>query len=151
MFEGAIAQLDTPEALYRRPVSRAVAGFIGVMNFLPGQVGAAGEGVEIAGLGRAEFSAEQIGTARGAVTVGLRPESMSILFTEADTARREARGTVAERYYYGDMTYYDLALDGTSETVTLSMKNIEGRHVLGLGESARIGWDPRAAVVFPAA
>jgi len=145
MFEGVIAQMDTPEALYRRPVSRAVAGFVGVMNFLPARVG---QGVDIAGLGRIDLSAEQIGGASGEVTVGIRPESMSIMFSEADRYPCEARGTVAERSYYGDMTYYDIQLEGTDETVTLSMKNIEGRHILDLGETARIGWDPRAAVVF---
>ncbi|MDO5528456.1 MAG: ABC transporter ATP-binding protein, partial [Paracoccus sp. (in: a-proteobacteria)] len=35
MFEGEIAQLDYPEALYSRPATRRVADFIGVMNFLP--------------------------------------------------------------------------------------------------------------------
>jgi ABC-type nitrate/sulfonate/bicarbonate transport system ATPase subunit len=38
MFEGSIAQLDDPETLYRRPSSRRVAEFIGMMNFLPAQV-----------------------------------------------------------------------------------------------------------------
>ena len=38
MFEGGIAQLDDPETLYRRPASRRVAEFIGMMNFLPAQV-----------------------------------------------------------------------------------------------------------------
>ncbi len=35
MFEGQIAQLADPQTLYRRPVSRRVGEFIGVMNFLP--------------------------------------------------------------------------------------------------------------------
>ena len=34
MFEGNIAQIDSPEGLYRHPVSKRVASFIGVMNFL---------------------------------------------------------------------------------------------------------------------
>ena len=38
MFEGEIAQLDGPEALYARPANRRVADFIGVMNFLPANV-----------------------------------------------------------------------------------------------------------------
>jgi spermidine/putrescine transport system ATP-binding protein len=42
MFEGSIAQLDDPETLYRRPSSRRVAEFIGMMNFLPAQVAEAG-------------------------------------------------------------------------------------------------------------
>ena len=34
MFDGQIAQLATPEELYKRPVSKTVASFIGVMNSL---------------------------------------------------------------------------------------------------------------------
>ncbi|HLR93047.1 MAG TPA: ABC transporter ATP-binding protein [Jiangellaceae bacterium] len=40
MHEGMIQQVDTPEALYDRPVNRFVAGFIGTppMGFLPGRL-----------------------------------------------------------------------------------------------------------------
>ncbi len=38
MFDGRIEQLDTPEGLYRRPVNKRVASFIGVMNFLPARI-----------------------------------------------------------------------------------------------------------------
>ena len=38
MFDGQIAQLATPEQLYKRPVSKTVASFIGVMNFLEARV-----------------------------------------------------------------------------------------------------------------
>ena len=42
MSEGEVLQVDTPERLYERPVSREVADFIGTMNFVEGEV----EGVE---------------------------------------------------------------------------------------------------------
>ena len=35
MFEGEVAQVDTPESLYRKPRNKQVAAFIGVMNFVP--------------------------------------------------------------------------------------------------------------------
>ena len=38
MHEGRILQSGPPEALYRRPVSRFVAGFLGGVNLLPGAV-----------------------------------------------------------------------------------------------------------------
>jgi spermidine/putrescine transport system ATP-binding protein len=62
MFEGAIAQLDDPETLYRRPSSRRVAEFIGMMNFLPAQVTSVAGGqieAEVAGLGRVALDAGQ--------------------------------------------------------------------------------------------
>ena len=78
-FEGGIAQLDDPEVMYRRPNSRQVAEFIGVMNFLPATI--TGQEAEIAGLGRAALDASQHMTAagQGVCEVGLRPETLSIL------------------------------------------------------------------------
>jgi putative spermidine/putrescine transport system ATP-binding protein len=37
MQAGRVLQVDTPRAVYLRPASRAVAGFVGRMNFLPGR------------------------------------------------------------------------------------------------------------------
>jgi spermidine/putrescine transport system ATP-binding protein len=154
MFEGQIAQMDDPETLYRRPKSRAVAEFIGVMNFLPATVVSSDGGMEVdvAGLGRAKVESAQcagsIGT--GDCSVGVRPETMSILF-EGDTPRaRVAEGTVDEVVYYGDMTYYDIRLDGTDKPVRISMRNLIGRPVLDIRTRTRVSWDERSLVLFPA-
>jgi spermidine/putrescine transport system ATP-binding protein len=84
MFEGSIAQLDDPETLYRRPSSRRVAEFIGMMNFLPAQVTDAAGGrieAEVAGLGRVALEPAQCPGARaGPCGGGLRPESLTVLF-----------------------------------------------------------------------
>lgn len=37
MIEGRIVQTDTPQKLYRRPINKQVAEFLGNANFLPGQ------------------------------------------------------------------------------------------------------------------
>ncbi len=154
MFEGEIAQLDDPETLYRRPKSRRVAEFIGMMNFLPAEVlGTTGTSteVEVAGLGRATLEAGQCpnGTQSGTGEIGVRPESLTVLF-EGQTAEggREAAGTVREVVYYGDMTYYDILLDGAPAPVRVSMRNMPGRRVLDFGARARLAWDPRAMVLF---
>jgi spermidine/putrescine transport system ATP-binding protein len=154
MFEGQIAQMADPETLYRRPNSRAVAEFIGVMNFLPAKVVSTDGGVEVdvAGLGQAKVeSAQCAGTiGAGSCSVGVRPETMSILF-EGDTPRsRVAEGTVDEVVYYGDMTYYDIRLDGTDKPVRISMRNLIGRPVLDIKTRTRVSWDERSLVLFPA-
>nr|WP_245398664.1 ABC transporter ATP-binding protein [Oceaniglobus trochenteri] len=148
MFEGEIAQLADPQTLYRRPLSRRVADFIGVMNFLPAR--ATETGAEISGLGRATITPEQCpaGPLSGDCTIGIRPETMSILFGDEPAPASETRGLVHELAYYGDMTYYDILLDGVEKPVTLSMKNLVGRRVLERGETARISWDERALVAF---
>jgi spermidine/putrescine transport system ATP-binding protein len=153
MFEGQIAQLDDPETLYRRPKTRQVADFIGTMNFLPATVlseAPSGCEVEVAGLGRCQIAADQAPSGRSGqdTTVGFRPETLTILYDGQAAAVRETPGTVEEVVYYGDMTYYDVKLDGVSSAVRLSMRNVPGRPVLDIGTRARVAWSPDALVLF---
>ncbi len=153
MFEGEILQLADPETLYRRPNSRRVAEFIGVMNFLPASVlGESGGHVqlEVAGLGRVDIEAAQ-GSGRatdGTVSVGFRPETLTILYEGQTAMDRETPGTVDEVVYYGDMTYYDVRLDGVDRVVRISMRNVFGRPVLDIGTRTRVAWSAGALVLF---
>ena len=154
MFEGQIAQLDDPETLYRLPKSRAVANFIGTMNFLPAKIISEGLGkveVEAQGFGRVILDEQKQVTGTptpGGCTIGFRPETATILFDGQQATDRETMATVEEVVYYGDMTYYDMRLDGTTEPIRLSMRNVFGRPVLDIGTRARVGWSVGALVMF---
>ncbi|WP_286789706.1 TOBE domain-containing protein, partial [Thioclava sp. UBA3469] len=153
MFEGEIAQLADPEVLYGRPNSRRVADFIGVMNFLPASVtDGSGDAVtaEVAGLGRLEVAQSQISSAPAGdgAAVGFRPETLTLLYEGQQASDREAPGTIDEVVYYGDMTYYDVRLDGTEKPVRISMRNVFGRPVLEVGTRTRVAWSPGALVLF---
>jgi spermidine/putrescine transport system ATP-binding protein len=153
MFEGRIAQLDDPETLYRRPKSRQVANFIGTMNFLPATVlaeTAAGIEIEVAGLGACTIAPAQApGAAQGgAASVGFRPETLTLVYEGQSTADRVTEGTIEEVVYYGDMTYYDVRLDGVAAPVRLSMRNVFGRPVLEIRARTRVAWNPGALVLF---
>lgn len=141
MFEGEVGQLADPETLYRRPNSRRVAEFIGKMNFLPAMRDS--QGVQIAGLGSATLDHE------GALSVvGIRPETLAILFDGDVAPQREANAVVDEVVYYGDMTYYDVRIQGAPDPLTIAMKNMIGRPVLDVGDQTRVAWDERALVAF---
>jgi spermidine/putrescine transport system ATP-binding protein len=155
MFEGRIAQLDDPETLYRKPNSRQVASFIGIMNFLDADVSdvtADKMTVDVAGLGKMVLPASQAsgGQVVGKATVGFRPETLTMLYGDAAGGKgdRVSEGEVAEVVYYGDMTYYEVKLDGVAKPVQLSMRNVIGRPVLEIGEKARVAWNPEALVVL---
>lgn len=153
MFEGEIAQLADPETLYRRPNSRKVADFIGTMNFLPAQIVSENGGhieVEAAGFGRMTLNAEQApGAASGTgATVGFRPETLTILFQGQSAVDRETMAVIEEVVYFGDMTYYDVKLDGSTAPVRISMRNVFGRPVLDIGTRTRVAWSPGALVLF---
>ncbi|MBW7922287.1 MAG: ABC transporter ATP-binding protein [Rubellimicrobium sp.] len=154
MFEGSIGQMADPETLYRRPNSRRVADFIGKMNFLSAEVTAAGATVDldVQGLGRGSIARDQApnGAPAGPAVVGIRPETLTIVFDGEHTDRRTIDGVVDEVVYYGDMTYYDVRVPGVDEPLHLSMRNVIGRPVLDVGTPTRISWDERALVLLDA-
>ncbi|MDO5631387.1 MAG: ABC transporter ATP-binding protein [Paracoccus sp. (in: a-proteobacteria)] len=161
MFEGEIAQLDGPEALYARPANRRVADFIGVMNFLPadirGEDAAGNVTVQVPGLGEVMLPPGQISRLSPEDTapmIGFRPETMTLLSPSAQNPQpRETEATIDEVVYYGDMTYYDLRLDGMErggplKPVRISMRNVFGRDVQDVGSRTRLAWSPGSLVLF---
>ena len=153
MFEGEIAQLADPETLYRRPNSKKVADFIGTMNFLPAKIMSESGGkieVEAQGFGRLALNPDQAasGKAGSEPMVGFRPETLTILFDGQTAVDRESSAVVEEVVYYGDMTYYDVKLDGTSSPMRISMRNVFGRPVLDIGTRTKVAWSPGALVLF---
>ncbi len=152
MFEGEITQLADPETLYRRPSSKKVADFIGTMNFIPCSImSEAGDRVEVdaKGLGRVVLDIAQAPPTRGETpVVGLRPETLTLLYDDQKATERETDGVIDEVIYFGDMTYYDVYLGGTDVEVRLSMRNVPGRPVLDVGTKVRVAWSPSALVLF---
>lgn len=164
MFDGQIAQLDGPEALYARPTSRRVANFIGVMNFLPAHVlddTSDGVLIEAPGFGVVEVPMRNVSRLNpddSRPMIGFRPEAVSLLSASqgpaSRTAGRVTGGVIDEVVYYGDMTYYDVRLDGSarfdgvSRPVRISMRNVFGREVPDIGTRTRVSWSPGSLVLF---
>jgi spermidine/putrescine transport system ATP-binding protein len=144
MFDGRIAQLASPQELYRRPLNRQVANFIGVMNFLDVTVKSETKTaykVEIAGLGAATVPLDQAPAGLGSDTkAGIRPEMLTLLYDDQKAAENEVAAMVADAYYVGDMTYYEVTIDGIEKPVEISMRNTAGRAVLERGAKTRVGW-----------
>ncbi len=160
MFEGGIAQLDGPEALYARPASRRVADFIGVMNFLPTRIiGDTPGGVEVEapGFGRVEIPASNVSRANPddeGPAIGFRPEAVSLIAQGVTSQSRVTEGVIDEVVYYGDMTYYDIRLDGSDgfggkvRPIRIAMRNVFGREVQDVGTRANVSWSPGSLVLF---
>ena len=148
MFEGKIAQLATPQEVYDRPVDLRVADFIGGMNFLngellesPGQI----LRVNIPAFGEVELERPEGFTHKSNdITLGMRPEHMSLLLETNPPAERTIQAKVVNVAYYGDMTYYYMRLDAIDEPIVVTMRNTAGRPILSVGEQASIGWSPSA-------
>jgi len=121
MHEGRIQQVGTPDELYDLPVNRFVASFIGTpaMRFLSCRIERSGDGVVlVADLARIRLDANKMKalerTASPSVTVGIRPERLTLVDGDAKDHAVVVRGTVdmvemlgAEQYVHfvsGDAT-----------------------------------------------
>jgi multiple sugar transport system ATP-binding protein len=78
MQSGVIQQLDTPQKIYREPVNRFVASFVGspAMNFIPGSIDRSSHPVFIAGDLRSPLDGYRFRTdnTAGPAVLGIRPE-----------------------------------------------------------------------------
>jgi ABC-type sugar transport system ATPase subunit len=91
---GELQQYGSPAEIYHRPHNRFVAGFVGStqMNFLPATVLP-----ERAPAGRAE-----------SLTVGVRPEALSLVATDDAAARLQARVVLVEPLGAKDIVHLEL-------------------------------------------
>lgn len=91
MLDGHVAQVADPHTLYRQPVSRAVAAFVGESNFLSGE--ANGNSV-LCALGRLPLEIP----AEGRVDILIRPEALRLSEVNEFT---QGIGEVLWREFYG--------------------------------------------------
>ena len=149
---GNIAQLDTPEILYNRPVSRYVANFVGTMNFLDFKIiDELNDGLEleVESLGRVKVDWDQIPRKYGPNSViGMRPERFTVLSDKHTPQSRTTRGTIVNNQYFGDMTYYDVMLEGSSKELTISMRNSDMNVQFTIGDQVDVGWDAASLLVL---
>jgi putative spermidine/putrescine transport system ATP-binding protein len=105
MREGRILQVDTPEALYARPVSRAVAGFVGQANLFDGVV--LGTNLVRTSLGDLRCAAHDFAPGSG-VAVLIRPEAIQPA-TASDDPNRFS-GSVTRDRFLGSIRRFDFQI-----------------------------------------
>lgn len=153
MFDGQIAQLASPQDLYRRPRNKRIGSFIGMMNFIEGEllsVSAKNLKVKSDLFGEVKVAPDQMPVPldKGKVTIGIRPEMLTVLYDKSDKAEIVVNGVVNSTSYYGDMTYYGMTIDGFADEVMVSMRNTAGRKVLDIGEKTRIGLGSESLILL---
>jgi spermidine/putrescine transport system ATP-binding protein len=139
MNGGRIEQLGTPAELYERPRTAFVAGFLGKSNLLAGTV--AGDGLIRLADG-SELRASTNG-ARGAVSVGVRPEKISL----ADGGANRLSGKVKESAYIGVAT--EVVVATAVGELTVFHQNVEAGGVApAAGSAVTLSWSPEATFVI---
>jgi iron(III) transport system ATP-binding protein len=106
---GRILQVGTPREIYRRPVGKTVAHFIGETNFIPGTVRGFADGgatVETA-IGRFDCvlgDPARPPAAGDAVTLSIRPDCWTL--SREPSSRNAVRGRIGESIYLGEVAQY---------------------------------------------
>ena len=112
---GHIRQAGPPAEVYRRPVSRFVADFMGETNFLEGSVRSLVGNAAVVETPLGVFAGEVAVTggafqAGAACTLSIRPESWTLATQPA--ARNGIAGRIHDRVYLGEMAQYEFAAPG---------------------------------------
>ncbi|MBP6602159.1 MAG: ABC transporter ATP-binding protein [Verrucomicrobiales bacterium] len=123
---GNLAQIGSPEELYRRPNSAFVAGFIGETNLIPGQL----DGIN----GETYRVRTPLGILTGHVTLSgwkpapdenvilsIRPECLSIEHSRPE--QNAIAGKLTESIYLGEIAQYSLRCEGCVAPVRISELN----------------------------
>ena len=146
MNQGVVEQVDVPEAVYDRPRTTFVAGFIGVSNLMPGVAGSVAAGAtELKLDSGVTLSTPGNGYAPGErVWAVVRPEKLSVALVEepAPTDRPSVEGLVESSLYLGTATQMVVRLpDGVTMTVLVPNADEAQRQRLpGAGARVRLSW-----------
>ena len=138
MNGGRIEQLGSPAELYERPRTAFVAGFLGKSNLLDGTV--TGDGLVTLTDG-SELRVRTNGS-RGAVSVGVRPEKISL----GEGGANRLAGRVKESAYIGVAT--EVVVDTPVGELTVFHQNVEAGGVAPPpGSQVTLSWAPEATFV----
>jgi iron(III) transport system ATP-binding protein len=147
MQAGRLQQFGTPQEVYGRPASRAVADFMGLINLLPGTVvsGEAGRmtlrigpswTIELEGASTAPVGAD--------LEIAVRPEDIRL---QPPSANPRVTARIADRTYLGSSVEYHAILDGG---MPLRVQT-HPRELFATGDTVEVHVDTRQVAVFDAA
>ena len=159
MNQGHYEQLGDPESLYERPMTRFVAGFLGVSNLLTGIL----EGsdpthatIRLAdgSLVRAPRALVGDAAAGSTVDIGVRPEKIRLHEPTAElpTGHNRLTGIVRDASYLGVSTQYEIEASGGGR-LTVYEQNVERAtraELWARGEAVTMTWAPDHSFVVHA-
>jgi multiple sugar transport system ATP-binding protein len=153
---GRIEQVGTPAAVYRRPVNRFVAGFLGSpqMNFLPAvaERDAVGPALQVPGAGRLALPADCGVSLASVHSLGVRPEHWKM---SAGEGAEGLHARVERVEWLGDVTLVHCRLSGC-DAADIGTDSIAVKSALpdcaawAHGASVRLRVQPRDMMLFDA-
>jgi putrescine transport system ATP-binding protein len=147
MDKGIVRQIGTATEVYEYPNCKMVAGFVGAINMLEGEVTAAtgtATSISVPKLGLTVTAKPDRRIAPGQpINIAVRPEKLAITREQPAGAVNAIPGLVYDLGYFGKDSLYKVKLDtGT----ILSVNSVNSRRV---GENERIAqWDDKVWLSF---
>jgi len=109
MRDGSLEQIGTPDEVYRRPLSRFIASFLGAANFFEGRVDrVSGESARVSLPGGMALTIPASRPLGSTVTIALRPEAISVEPTTAadgEATPNSANAVVEQIVYHGFVSH----------------------------------------------
>lgn len=146
MNEGELVQVGRSEDIYESPANLFVAGFVGDMVFLPGEIAATGA-VRLKG---GEIVQARTTAAPGtSVTLAIRPEMLDLYgeSSEAPSGRNAVAGTVTRRIFLGESLYYKIDI-GASGVFDVRVENVPSAKRWAVGDAVIVDFHLEAATAF---
>jgi iron(III) transport system ATP-binding protein len=138
-----VEQIDAPYALYGRPKTRFVAGFIGRTNFVEGKSN--GDAVDFGGFSVPRHALQTEGSLPQDVLVSIRPQSIHLLKQDPGGGRCCVQGSVLRRAYLGEYWDYHVTLSGAAQLLRVTARPQE---VFQVGEPVWIEIDTAQLTVI---
>src|ERR1051325_1626865 len=150
MKEGKLAQVGRPAEVYERPNSRWVAGFLGEVNLIEGQVTEVYPSFVTFVRERLRLRLPHHDVAPGAAAVALRPEKIRIAReTPEGASENGAPGSVTDIGYLGTMSLYKVKLDD-GLVLKAAVMNAQRRseQTIHVNDRVWLSWTPDAGVLL---
>ncbi|MFO1171265.1 MAG: ABC transporter ATP-binding protein [Hyphomicrobiaceae bacterium] len=141
--QGRVQQIDTPFTAYHQPRNRFVAGFLGLANFLEGELETQGSTAVIRLKSGDALACGPSRSTAGAVCGVLRPEDVGIVNGGGGGL---VSGKVRESVFFGESVRYAVTLDSGFELIA----HVPGsRSKLPEGAHVALEWEPDRVWLLP--
>ena len=154
MRDGRIEQVGPPEAVYERPATEFVAGFLGASNLLEGTVGPPDgdfRTIELASGEKVRVPAAAVEGAPRRIRLGVRPEKIRMAATATAAGANgdnAIEGTVRDATFVGVSNVYSITTrEGHVVTVYAQNLGTSTDRPPGPGEAVRLTWHPEHTFV----
>ena len=146
MKAGMIEQMGTAEEIYNRPRTRFVADFIGQINLLDGAVVGRDGRFAVVEMNGKHVRIESASEARGKVTVGIRPQHLTLAANGAAGAEYNVLpGRIKGRTFSGNLVHIEVELDeGQGVMIETRPEEVTG----DAGTKVNVQWLPGRGTVL---